>query len=469
MEKAVIFGAGEIGQRSLVKLQYVYDVVAFSDNNSSLWGQSICGIPVIPPRSLPNMDAIVFICVDLHWREVSEQLHAMDVKHAVLEAYLSYELVDYRIFPLHLAKHAPYKKVNLDDFAVLFVQQNFCSRTDKIACALHQAGVKTYAAFQFTPSKMDCAFDEQTPFFSYDALMEYVNESEFDIVHCSNEDDTLTNLLIHSNKKIVFDCHDIISESYTYIKYEKFLLEYIANTQSDGIMFCSEPGKEVLCKKYNLEKDKIFVIGNYPLTSFKPTVKIQKLSEIDGELHCVYEGGIAFNADTFVPKYYFYDYFLRFCEAGVHIHFYSNANVSKCEELAQAHPLLHYEGNLSGIDLVTQMQKYDIGFCLFNISEGSMDSYLKHTSPNKIFEYLAAGLPIVTNVDVFSEFASENKCGGYVDLEGDILAQCRKALEFKISEDFLEVRGLTMNANAQRILDFYKSVINAGKNTLSKR
>lgn len=459
MEKAVIFGAGETGRQSLVKLQYVYDVVAFSDNNSALWGESISGIPVLEPKRLSDMYALVFICVDLHWREIAIQLSALNVKYVVLETYLSYRLENHRMLPLHLAKHSPYKKTNTDEFAVLFVQQKFCSRTDKEAYALNQIGVKTYAAFQVAPSKMERAFYEQIPIFSYAALMEYVNESEFDIVHCSNEDDTLTNLLIHSNKKVVFDCHDIISESYTYIRYEKFLLEYIANTKSDGIMIPSEEAKKLLCKKYDLKKDKILVLGNYPLTSFKPTIKMRKLSEIDGEIHCVYEGGIIFNADTFVSKYYFYDHFLKFCEAGIHIHFYSNANETKCEELAAAHPLMHYEGNRSGIDLITQMQKYDIGFCLYNIAEGTMDSYLKICSPNKFFEYLAAGLPVITNVDALAKFAIENKCGEYFDFNGDIQAQCKEVLQIKINENFLETKGLTMNAHAQRILDFYKSII----------
>lgn len=460
MQKAIIFGAGDIGQRNLAKLKYVYDVVAFCDNNRDLWNQRICGIPVIPPDKLPDAGALVFICINWHWREAAQQLDALGVRYIVLDSYLSYRITDNRMYPVDPAKPAPYKKTKPDEFSVLFVQQILCARTEKIAAALRDIGVTTCAAFQLSPSKMNDAFCTQVPIFSFASLIEYVNESEFDIVHSSNEDDTLTNLLLHSNKKVVFDCHDLISEAYIYNDYEKFPLEYIACTMSDGVMIFSEPAKEVLCEKYNLRADKVLAVENYPLESFKPAAKLRKLSKDDGQIHCVYEGGLFFEQNAFTAKN-FRDYFLRFCEAGIHIHFYSNANASDCEALAEEHPLMHYEGNIRGIDLITQMQKYDLGFCIYNLTEGPMDSYLRICSPNKLFEYLSAGLPVITNVKPFAKFATKNECGAYIDTDGDIKSQCEAALKNEISGNFISDKGLTMNANINRILKFYKSIIDS--------
>lgn len=344
---------------------------------------------------------------------------------------------------------------------MLFVQQRLCSRTDKIAAALKSIGVKTYAAFQITPSKED-AYDEQAPVFSYGELLQYVNDSEFDVIHCSNEDDSLTSLLVHSGKTVIFDCHDISTDSYSYIPPERFLLEYLASTWSDGILVFSEEAKAVLCEKYNLAPDKVLSVGNYPSAALFPTEKVEKLSARDGEVHCVYEGGIIFEENTTAKKYYLKDLFLAFAGAGVHVHFYSSGNAEQCRALADAHPLLHYEGSLSGRALVTQMQKYDLGFGLFNNSEGVMDSYLRMCSSNKLFEYLAAGLPFVTNLDTFAQFAGQHGCGRYIDMEKDIMAQCREAMALSVPENFLQEHGFTMDANAHRILEFYKKVKNRG-------
>lgn len=456
MEKAVIFGAGQFGKISLAKLKFAYDVVAFADNSPSVWGTEVMGLPVISPRELASMDALAFISPERYWREIAEQLDGLGVRYLVLNAFLTYRLTNHRIFPFRVGNLTPYKKKAAGEFSVLFVQQYLCARTDKIAAALKAIGVRTCAAFQFTPSREEAAYDAQAPIFSYEELLQYVNRSEFDAVHCSNEDDSLTSLLIHSNKTVIFDCHDISSESYSYILPERFLLEYIANTRSDGILVFSEEAKAVLCEKYGLDPEKVLVVGNYPSVGLFPVEKMEKLSAGDGELHCVYEGGLVFEEQTTVKKYFLSRLFLAFAGAGVHVHFYSPSDAAQCRALAARHPLLHYEGSLSGRALITRMQKYDLGFALFNISDGVMDSYLRMCSPNKLFEYLAAGLPLITNVDTFSQFCGTYGCGRHIDMEGDIAAQCREAAKLRVDGDFLERHGFTMDASAHRILTFYK-------------
>lgn len=458
VEKAVIFGAGQFGKISFEKLKYLYDIAAFADNNSQLWGATVLGVPVVSPQDLAAMDALVFISPERYWRDIAEQLDGLGVRYAVLNAFLSYQVIHHRIYPLHLGNLVPYKKDLAKEFSVLFVQQTLCARTNKIAAALKSIGVKTYAAFQITPAREEEAFFGQMPIFSYGELLEYVNSSEFDIIHCSNEDDSLTSLLTHSNKTVIFDCHDVVSESYSYIPREKFLLEYIASTRSDGVLIFSEEAKAVLCKKYDLSPEKVLAVGNYPSAALFPTEKVEKLSAKDGEIHCVYEGGLIFEENSTVKKYYLRDLFAAFAQAGVHVHFYCPGSVEQCCAFANTHPLLHFEGSLSGTALITQMQKYDLGFAMFNISEGVMYSYLQMCSPNKLFEYLAAGLPFITNVDTFSQFGERYGCGQYIDMAGDIAAQCRAAMGITIEENFLEEHGFTMDANAPRILEFYQKI-----------
>lgn len=116
MEKAVVFGAGQFGKISLEKLKFVYDVVAFADNNAASWGTAVMGLPVISPKELPAMNALVFITPERYWREIAEQLDGLGVRYVVLNAFLSYQLIDYRIYPFRVGNLCPYKKSRRGSF-----------------------------------------------------------------------------------------------------------------------------------------------------------------------------------------------------------------------------------------------------------------------------------------------------------------------------------------------------------------
>ena len=51
----VLFGAGGLGRKALKGLRSVgSEPLAFSDNNQSLWGQSIDGVPILPPAEVAS-------------------------------------------------------------------------------------------------------------------------------------------------------------------------------------------------------------------------------------------------------------------------------------------------------------------------------------------------------------------------------------------------------------------------------
>jgi len=71
--RAVLFGAGTLGRRALHLLKRLgAEVLALSDNNSSAWGTSVDGVPVLPPAeaaSLYGANAVFFVTIwnDRHW------------------------------------------------------------------------------------------------------------------------------------------------------------------------------------------------------------------------------------------------------------------------------------------------------------------------------------------------------------------------------------------------------------------
>lgn len=461
MDKCIIFGAGWRGKTSYLKLCMHYNVTAYTDNDRSLWGTEIYGVPVIPPSELRDKDAVVFICCDVHWREIAEQLDKMQLKYFVLNYYLSYEFIDQHLYPAAIQKSAPYKKENPADFSVLFVQYEICNRTNKLAYILKSHGVKTYSAFLSVPSKWDNNFDAQFPIYSYADFLAFLNHSDFDIVHCSNPHDQLVNICYRSNKAVVHDCHDIVSECYTDVSADALTLEYLANTKSPGCMYPTKEVKDIMARKYG-EPQNSLVIPNLPIKRIMPEKKIQKRSKADGKIHVVYEGGMAFDAKLCSMRYY-EPLFLSMARAGIQVHFYTFEPVEECLKLCGKHSNLFYEGNLFGADLIEAMTQYDLGLAVYNTNTDIADAYLDIASPNKVYEYLAAGLPVVTNINNIAALLRQYNCGMKIDMEGDIAAQLNKANEISIEPDFLEANKLLMDNYAEELLGFYKSILKVGK------
>lgn len=462
-KKCVIFGAGERGTKIYKKLTLFFEVIAYSDNNKKLWGSALNGLRILPPHELPTLinktDAILFIANEMHYLAIAKQLDDMGLSYYNCENYMCYELDDGVWYPVSFGRPEAYKKPDKSKFAVLYVQDKPCTRTEKIAEVLKRRGVLTYAAYTASPSDAgDRAFMKEFPFWTYKEMFDFVNESEFDVIHCSNEPDIFVNLLLHSNKKVIHDCHDIASMSKKGFHSAEVALEYIANTQANGVMYTTERMREILLRKYDRNAKQGFVLGNYPLSSFGEVERLPKLTEKDGEIHCVYEGHIVDRLRSENVVYRFFEpIFVRLSKLGVHIHIYSPYVTEYLEKLDKDHPNIHYEGDYRGQALIREMSRYDLGLLLFPQTD---TIYPELASPNKMTEYIAAGLPVVTNIRTYAEILIQNKCGGALDLENDnIISKMKTYRQISISPDFCDTHGFTMESNANRILEFYKKVI----------
>lgn len=86
--RCVIFGAGTMGRRALSALQSMgIHPLSFADNNPSLWGKSVEGIPILSPddtAELFGQDALFFIAIrnENHWYgETFQQLTSLGCIH----------------------------------------------------------------------------------------------------------------------------------------------------------------------------------------------------------------------------------------------------------------------------------------------------------------------------------------------------------------------------------------------------
>ena len=457
-QKAVIFGCGYWGQRAYEKLSADFDVASYADNNAALWGGDLFGRPIIAPEKIKQYgDATVFVCVKCGFSDIARQLEAMGIPCVIWMEGVCFEYRDMVLYPVSLFQPEPYRKSG-DAFSVLFVQDAPCGRTDKISSVLKARGVMTQNAFFINPSKMPEAYCKQNAFYSFDSLLEFVDSSDFDIVHCSNEPDVLANLLLHCNKPVVADTHDLMTTRIMESSFETYYLEYAANKFAAGNIYVGTSYRDLQIQRYGVSPERTFFIPNLPLESQIPAniQKKPKLSASDGELHLVYEGGMSTKR---TDNRFMEDIWRKIVEARVHVHYYSQQEIEYCKALEKTSPYFHYEGNLSSLALIVEMTQYDAGLMLLNsIDQNAMMAY-----PNKLYEYLAAGLPVISNLKESLRFAVDFGVGGGLDLQGDIQAQLRKIAAIQVPDRFLRDHKLTMDACADGLLAFYRKIMELGK------
>ena len=402
----------------------------------------------------------IVICIKEYYK-VIEQLTSLGInKYYIMSHGLLYSCDTKGIlFPVKM-KCIPYIKKEAAEKNILFVQEKACIRTHKIASVLKKSGYKVFLLQSFPmPGKNDLNFeavyDEVYTFYTYDGLINFIDNSDFDIIHSSNEPDRLTNLLLMTKKHIVFDTHDMMSlrkpESV-----ENVVLEYIANTASDGNIYTSSAVVEIARNKFDLADKEIIAWENTVLEQEEIVSEYTKLSSIDGELHCVYEGGIVGNDK--MHHRFFEKIWGKIADCGVHIHYYSPSDYKYCKELESKSKYFHFEGDLGVKELIQEMTKYDCGLAVFNVNYQNR-IFLESGTANKMYEYINARIPVVVgDVCSYIDFVTRHGVGKKLDMEGNIKEQIAEISKINIEKDFLTKNRLTMMSKCQELIEFYERV-----------
>lgn len=451
-KKAIIFGCGYFGLAAYCKLCNDYNIMAWTDNNQCIWNSWKEGIPVIKPSEafdLAKKDVIIFVAMKSH-NSVEEQLISNDIRNYYLWNGFSYNDIDKSV-PLSGAKINKQGRKS-----ILFVQETACIRTHKIASGLKKLGCKVYLAYLMLPPEKtnleySDVYDGIIPIMSENSLRRLVNSNSFDFIHSSNEPDYLTSIIINSSVPVFHDCHDL-SSAYMEMSSNKMAMEYYVYSKATGVVFTSEEILLNASKQYGLSHDRAFVVKNYISEELIPVKKLKKLSETDGRLHCVYEGGLI--AEDKMSHRYLENIFKRIADEGIQVHFYSQANSAYCKYLGNI-PNIHYEGNKTSKELSVEMTKYDLGICILNVTEQNR-MYLESASPNKISEYVNAGIPVaVGDIESQKKFVENYGFGKQIILNDSITDQFSDIKKIKIKDNALRINGLTMESQMKGLLDFY--------------
>jgi glycosyltransferase involved in cell wall biosynthesis len=227
------------------------------------------------------------------------------------------------------------------------------------------------------------------------------------VIHSHNAPDLLTLAALEAVQgevPVIHDCHEALSlraTGYyasdddetirnTYPRQEK-----LANQGSDGRIYVTEGGRDYIQQHYTVDPSRDMVFHSYVSRSIVPTQLRRKLSQNDGHTHIVYIGTVT----SLIPDSH-YDLrkiFRAIADQGIHIHLYVSiwgARDTAYQDLAEANPWIHYHGHLDQKTLLHELPQYDYGWAGFNANSKNR-KHLDVALPNKVFEYIACGLPVL--------------------------------------------------------------------------
>lgn len=467
-KRIVIFGAGFYGKSAYWKLKDKFEVLFYVDNNKKMHGQKYEGIDIISPSKLKDVDrtTIEIIVCTKNYYEISYQLIDMKIYdfYIFVEGFLYHTGQEETMAPVELFDIKNYKKNNNSEKNILYVQNEACIRTHKIAKLMKEEGYKVFLLYTVAPPRnsykqFEDVYEEIWTFTTSKGILDFVQASDFNVIHCSNEPDILVNIMRLSNKPTIADTHDMQSIRAD-IDINAMVLEYMANSFTEGEMYVSQRVADIAIEKYNVVKEDLFFLENTVYKQVDVKKKYEKLSDEDGDIHCVYEGGII--GEDKLNHRYFDKMWKLIAEQGIHIHFYAPSSLELCKRLESLSPFIHYEGNISGDQLITELTKYDCGLAIFNTNDNNR-LHLEATTINKVYEYLNAQLPIVSyGIESLKTFLLENKVGVELSFEGDIKSQIKKASEIVIKQDFLDNHNLTMKSKSKELALFYEHIMEKG-------
>jgi len=302
------------------------------------------------------------------------------------------------------------------------------------------------------------------------ALKTIVNKVKPDIIHCHNAPDSLTVSAIQVFKgviPIVHDVHDLMTIRHTAfndgIERDEIspdrieVEEKIALEKSDGVIAVSKAILEIASQKYNLDGQKNLVFPNYIVNDMIPKVLKDKLSNLDGTVHIVYEGHL--DGKRSGGHYDLYDVFREIAKQAIHMHIYPSREANLYKKLSEENIFIHYHGSLPPPRLMDEITQYDFGWSGFNVQKNR--DHVDTVLPNKTFEYISAGLPVISFPHKTQKrFIEEYGVGLVIDDLSDLAEKLKTRDIVDIKKRVGEKRySFTIEKQIGKIYQFYRNII----------
>ncbi len=340
---------------------------------------------------------------------------------------------------------------------ILFLQPSPCIRNYKYAVALKKRGHEVTLLYtdrklsEVYPNLDDNTYKESIKISNLNQIWQI--SKNYDLIHSHNEPDTFTVAALASSIPVIHDTHDLISLRDTHDPNVSYF-EGIANRGGQGRIYSTPYQWEEAKKMYDIE-DEPLIFYNFISEEQSPKIKLPKLSKMDGKIHVVYEGGIW---GTEGRHRDFTSIFVNLAKQDFIIHIYPVRYDIGLEKLFSQIPNINYYKPQSPENIIELMTQYDIGIIPWNLEKGNI-KFLSSTIANKLFEYLAAGLPVVTaDITSYQDFFAQYKLGDvYKDMDDlfkkipQIVREC-KIIDFSTF-------NFSYEQNIQQLEDYYYKII----------
>jgi glycosyltransferase involved in cell wall biosynthesis len=294
---------------------------------------------------------------------------------------------------------------------------------------------------------------------------EFVERFKPHLIHSHNAPDYLTVSALHTVEEtpIIHDLHDSLTmrvTGYTPSDDEEKIREYaekekIANERCDGRIYVSRGVRDYIQRRYDVDPLSDIVFPNYTPKNLIPDTLLEKLSEEDGETHIVYAGTISSKIEG--HHYDLREVFKEIAMQDVHVHVYASREDEAYKALADGERCIHYHGHLNQRTLLPELTQYDFGWAGFNDALNS--KHLDAALPNKIFEYIACGLPILTFPHkTLKEFVERHRVGVVIRDFDELKEDLEKAQELFniVNRKRFE---FTVEKNIDKLIDYYAGFI----------
>ncbi len=290
---------------------------------------------------------------------------------------------------------------------VLFVQVNPCIRNVKIAAALKHNGVNVHLAYVGKTPQETYGFGNEYytsihdlgkwPIRNIPKIKKLIKELNIHAIHYHNYPDKLGAQMILAGLSVpvVYDQHDFFSQKRKLSRRKRFY-EKECNEQADGNIYITEKYKDLVAQKYRLNDNSI-LLPNFALGTIAPQEELYEYRKDKKSLQLVYIGLITEHDDKVRNLI---TYFKLLSERGFVIHIYPTRSKAYPKYEAISNVIIHKQLPLP--QLVREMAKYDYGILFLNkdVSEAYRAEELKFGAWNKFYDYITAGLPVIT----FNEF-----------------------------------------------------------------
>ena len=349
---------------------------------------------------------------------------------------------------------------------VLFLQQQPCVRTLKYAVGLRATRPDVTLGFAFQGQTLsdwygtgDDLFDR---WWRLGDLERVVDEFRPDLLHSHNLPDSLTVLALEicgDRVPVVHDVHDLQSLRRT--PYEAgfpepadpLALEKQAIEGSAAVVAVSNEMLEEMEARHAVPARRL-VFANYAMGRDLPAVLPPPDRRRDGPFRLVYQGTLSANRGHYDLR----EIFRALVAQGVRLDVYPGRPAPEYEELDASSPGMRCHQTLPPGKLLEVLPTYDFGWAGFNAALNG--AHLDTALPNKAFEYVGCGLPVLTlGHRALARLVTEEGVGVSLDSLDDLAGRLGELDVVGLRRRTAEARRrFTVEANIGRLVELYERV-----------